>query len=350
MNKKWFRLLLFLPIILFFVSVNYLLDYQGCFHDVNKETALSILDGNNTAFFNSLDEREVKHQIIKYMPDEVDCIVIGPSLAMCIGNDIVCSKSLYNLGVSGGVIYDYLAQFGLLEINNKKINRVILCLDSQTFDKTIYKDRSRSYKLMPFANYMIDTLNKVENRKEIRDNLVPEKKFTNIFSITCFQENIERFFITKSRNRVICVDDNYEGAFYSGDASFNYTLEYRNHTIKDVIEDVKNYNFDNNFTPGEHIDEYASDIFEKLISYLKDKKVEVELYLCPLAPSLWDKYDNEKYPIILELSDYALKLSNKYNLKITGSYNPYELGITDGEFIDARHIQRENLYKYFNFK
>lgn len=348
MNKKWFRLLMFIPLLIILTCVNYFVDNVGSFHNISEEIAISILDGNNTAF-NSLDEREVKHQIIKNMPNDVDCVAIGPSLIMCVNNDLIHAKSFYNLGTSTSDMFDYLAQFGFIELYNKKINRIIFCLDSQSFDKTLYDTHTANQPLMPYAKYMINILNNSDNTVALKDETKNNIELKDLFSISHFQKNIERYRLTGNTNGCFSVNDNYEGAFYSDDASWNYILDYRKNTEEDVLESIENYDIDILFTPGEHLDRFASDIFEKLIIYLKNKDIQIELFLCPLPPALWDKYDNEKTPILQELAEYANKLVVKYNLKMTGSYNPYDLGITNAEFYDARHVRRDSLHKYFDF-
>lgn len=348
MMKKWLRLLLFIPLIALLVCVNFFLDYVGSFHDVNKEIAISIVNGNNTAF-GSLNEREVKHQIIKNMPDEVDCVAIGSSLVMCVNNDLVKSDTFFNLGASSSDMFDFLAQFGLMEIHDKRVNKVIFCLDSQSFDKTLYDTHTANKELMVYADYMIDILNNEDDIIEPKDEEVARINFKNLFSISNFQKNIERYKLTRNVDRVFSVDENYDGGFYGYDASWNYILDTRNNTEKDVLEDVEKYDMERHFTPGEHMDEFATDIFIKLIRYLKNKDVEVELFLCPLPPALWGKYDNNESPILSELSSFANELALEYGLKLIGSYNPYDLGISNAEFYDARHVRRECLNKYFDF-
>ena len=56
------------------------------------------------------------------------------------------------------------------------------------------------------------------------------------------------------------------------------------------------------------------------------------------------------YPMLYEISDYAKELSEKYDLKMTGGYDPYQVGITDAEFYDCRHVRKELLSKYFDFE
>ena len=45
----------------------------------------------------------------------------------------------------------------------------------------------------------------------------------------------------------------------------------------------------------------------------------------------------------------ANEISNKYDLKISGSCNPYELGINDEYFYDSRLVRREYLGEFFDF-
>ena len=76
----------------------------------------------------------------------------------------------------------------------------------------------------------------------------------------------------------------------------------------------------------------------------------MELYLCPVAPALWDRIDTPGYYVMNELESYAHEVAAKYGLKITGSYNPYNLGMTNADFYDSRHVRQELLSKYFDFK
>ena len=57
-----------------------------------------------------------------------------------------------------------------------------------------------------------------------------------------------------------------------------------------------------------------------MIAYLTNQGIEVELFLCPLAPSLWDRLEAEKshYVILDEITDFVKEMSNKYDLKDYG--------------------------------
>ena len=355
---KWLSFLLLLPIIFVLTFTNCYIDPANIFHDYSEEIAESILRGNATHFGSSnVNEREVKHNLIIKMPDKVECIAVGPSLVMGVRSEIAGSDNFYNLGHSGANFYDILAQFGLMEAYGKKVDRVIFCVDSYFFDDTLMKRLGVKENLKKYTDYMIDILNGEETEKPRESDWNElETKVRQMFSVTYFQASVDSVQAANSyvndRERWGIVGENFDGTYYMPDASWVYARSYQNRTEEDVRKDSEEYNIERQFSKGEHVSEYCKDIFEKLIRYLLSQRIETDLYLCPVAPSLWDRIEEEEaeYPIIEELEEYANRMAKKYNLKITGSYNPYNLDMEDKDFYDARHVRHELLGTYFDFR
>ena len=100
-----------------------------------------------------------------------------------------------------------------------------------------------------------------------------------------------------------------------------------------------------------HLNKQRRDSFEKLIKYLKDKNIDVALFLSPHQPLIWDKmHVDDSYPIVDELNDFAIELKKKYDCKIIGTFNPYEINVHLEDFYDDRHLRYESLVKYFDFR
>lgn len=93
--------------------------------------------------------------------------------------------------------------------------------------------------------------------------------------------------------------------------------------------------------------------FDKLIKYLTDQGIEIEFFLCPLCPTLWDRLaigiTDCQYYILDEIESHVREIAGKYNIKVTGSYNPYTVGISDEDFWDSRHIRDDRLDIFFDF-
>lgn len=358
---KWLKLISVIPLICFLVITNIYQDPANIFHNDSASIADAILSGNE-AYFGSGngDERAVKQSLIEGMSKDVDCLTMGPSLSMGIRRTNVGTDSYYNLSASGLNFYDFLAEFGLMEIYDINVDRIVFCVDSYFFDENFYSAGSRNPDMMKYADYMIAILNNEECS-------VPEKvsdeqmrlMIEQAFSITYFQSSVK--FIQSNNSYIIpnkrwgIVDETTEDlAHYKSDASWVYAIEYRRATENDVLRHAAGYNINAQFSKGGHISEYSKDIFIKLIEHLRNKGVEIEFFLCPLAPALWDRIENDvdsdQFFILDELEEFATETAKEYGIKITGSYNPYQVGISNADFWDSRHIRHDNLDNFFDFK
>lgn len=359
-EKRWFRLLWFLPLLLLVILTNYFVDPAGIYKNDSEFMAASLLQGNNVYFHaGNGDERGIKRYLISEMPDFVDCVTVGPSLVFGVRADAVGAGSFYNLGVSGADFYDILAQFGLMELYGKRCGRVVFCVDSYFFDETLYSTFTRNETLKPYAEYMIGLLNGVRSEAPADSAFARFKaKVSQLFSISYFQSAVK--WVSSSGAKEVLetilsdenwgvAEDDYEGGYYMTDGSLVYPKEVQNNTAEYVEEDARNYDIETQFSKNGHISSYSQEMFEKLIRYLQERDVEIDLYLCPLAPSLWDRVDNGDYFILNELEAYANDVAERYDLKITGSYNPYKLHMTDADFYDSRHVRHELLATYFDF-
>ena len=357
---KWLKLIFVIPLICFLVITNIYQDPANIFHDESKEIAESIVAGYAAySATGNGNEREVKHNLIMVMPKETDCIAVGPSLVMCVNKDIVGTDSFINLGVSGSDIYDILAQFGLMDIYGKKTKRVIFCVDSYSFDESFYAaDGAQNAILMPYTDYMLQVLNGVPPLPiHYNDGSDIKTQIEQAFSISYFQASWDQVRLNgtyaMSDKRWGIVPEGWDGSkpYYGVDGSWTYAASYKANDINYVLEQCASYDIEKQFAYDRHISEYSKEIIEKLIAYLTNQGIEVELFLCPLAPSLWDRLEAEKshYVILDEITDFVKEMSNKYDLKITGTYNPYELGIKDENFYDSRHVRRELMGEFFDF-
>ncbi len=356
MKKKvsgWLGILVFLPLLLCLILVNIFFDPANLFHNVSQDIADSLMAGNPTYITSgNMNERRVKHRMIETMEDEVDCIALGASIMMGIRGEHVGAESYYNLGLSGADFYDIMAQFGMLDFYEKKVNRVVFCVDTNFFCKSIYDNSARNVSYRPYARYMLDVLNGGTPEEPKSDDTAENMEaLKQMFSISYFQSCVNYIRANKILNisRWGVADEEYTGTYYLPDGSMVYAMDYQRQTALDVQRTAAEYHLPSYFVPYESISPESTEAFEKLIVYLQEQGTEVELLLCPLAPSLWDRCDEEVNGILWETEQFALEMGEKYGLQVTGSYNPYQLGITDEEFYDCRHMRHEALEKYFEF-
>lgn len=343
---------------MFLCGMNYYEDPANIFHNNSKKVAESILNGQE-AYFGSGngDERDVKYNTIKGLPKHLDCITLGPSLAMGIRKKDVGTDSYHNLSASGLNFNDFMGQIAMLEAYGVEFDRVIICVDSYFFDDR-FATGVRNQFIMPYVEYMLSKLDGENPSVPVvsDDNNDIKTQIEQFFSISYFQSSVD---LVRNNNSIILpaarwgvIDESTQDlAHYAVDGSWVYDSDYRDNTVDDVISAANEYNIATQFAYDRHLSDYYKVYFKKLIEYLLDNSVEVEFYLCPLCPTLWDRIeaDSEHYYMLDEIEAYAHEIADEYDIKLTGSYDPNKVGVSDADFWDARHIQHDKLSEFFDF-
>lgn len=357
----WKGILIFIPIPFIIAFTNLVADAGNIFHDeTSREVAQQIAKGKAVYSVGNFDERNVKFNLIQFLPENVDCLVFGPSLSMGIRSHDVGTDNFFNLGESGADFYDIMAQFGALEFFKKNYKRVVICVDFDYFCETYIKQNIRDQQYKPYALYMIDVLNHknvaAPNLKlSLVDKIISWKE---LLSVSYFQSsarilltNLKDIVLRKTTaDRIGTPDENYKEAYYKKDASWVYAKSFQAHDLNFVLNEIKKYPMTPHLVKKEHLRKESVEVFEKLINYLQTKDVDIELYLCPFPPTLWNKIDRKEYVMVDELEEYAKSIAKKYNLKLTGAYDPSVLGVSNEDFYDARHLRHEKLSVYMDFK
>ncbi len=359
MKKLWLLLALFLPALLFLMGVNYFLDPANIFHSDGKQIAQALMQGNEVYIGSgNTDERQIKKNMISLMPKEVDLVVVGPSLAMTIDRVTVGTENMYNLALSGADYYDILAQLGMLEEQQVKPKKILFCVDSTFFDEALYGQMSRSETLKPYADYMLQVISNQDAKKPSGTDWKNAKVLVQqIFSVTYFQacvDYVKSNGLSSLQNMrwSIREDDLSENAYLRGDGSWVYNRAYQSATGETVQKNAQEYNIDYYFTKDGHVSESSKETFEQLIRYYQGQGVEVSLFLCPLSPSLYTRVENQKesHMLLWELEEFACRMAENYDLELYGSYDPKQMGVTDADYYDARHVRHEVLCTFFDWK
>ncbi len=98
---KLLRLFSGIPLVFLLIFTNIYQDPAGVFHDDSMGIANAILSGKAArSITGNANERAIKQIIIENMPNDINCVAVGPSLIMSIGKETVNEASFYNLGVS----------------------------------------------------------------------------------------------------------------------------------------------------------------------------------------------------------------------------------------------------------
>lgn len=235
---------------------------------------------------------------------------------------------------SGASVEDYIA---LIQVHQNKFNKlptnIIFGLDAWIFNKNNGQTRYLSLK-----NEYKQFLEKLNTKYEIssKNSELNENKISYFLSIDYFKENIKEF----KKNQTYFIVDNIEvdEALKMPDGSIYYPYKNRFPDFNEVSNIAKSYAKGSVYSLENYKELSNTELFEKLITYLKDNKVNVYFYLTPYNPITYDiLISNEKYKIINEAENYLKKFAKENNIKIVGSYNPHNLKLKNEHFFDGMH-------------
>lgn len=127
----------------------------------------------------------------------------------------------------------------------------------------------------------------------------------------------------------------YDGSYYYGDL-------YRDPTSSGDYEfaDTKSRisNGVSRFEWGEHIDEDTLKQLENLLSYCKEKNINVVGFLAPFAPSIYDiMSESGNYNYLNEIMPACANLFDSYGYEFYDYMDGENLGLSDEYFIDGFH-------------
>lgn len=363
MYKKYLKRSVIIFTVLMFIigGINFIIDPGEIYFK-------KILAGNikNTEFSNKLfnskygivadgwNERLVKTSLAKESGN-FDCIVLGSSRIMQIssvrntGNIKTQCNSLLNLGVSGGSIED-ISIFSYLILNNTKLpKKIFIGVDPWTL-KFNMDARYGAYK--EYYNKMNILLKESQASDDI---FYITKLAKNLFNGEYLQHSIEELFKDAEKNTKINL---FKKDIIYPKNQFSYQLGYKNavtlpdgshvYSKKQILE-FKNKNphikigGGNYKISGRAYDHLALQYLAKIIQVYQKNGVEVNFILTPYHPNVFKKGNIKPVKHFRIVESVIKKFGQKNNLKVYGSFFPYNFGCKNKEFFDYMHATNECL-------
>lgn len=334
----------------FVLLVNYKVDSLQLFSNSEylKNAAKDIVSGHIIGGLKDFDERLFVKNIIENTHNEPDFIAIGSSRTMQLRKRMFLdnNKTFFNLSVSGASLEDYIGIVSTYQMKHKKLPKnIIIGIDPWIFNKNNGQDRYLS--LYDEYNIFIkdNNLLKYTYDKQQKNNL------PKLISFDYFKVNALFLFdyFTKGYYGYYTINSvNKNDYLRETDASIQYPYDKRK------PNELKVENLAIGYTKGQvySLENFSSidnvRLFEYFIKYLK-KNSNVYLFLPPYNPLSYDILirQEDKYQII-NVEKYLRKFAYKNDIKLIGSYNPHEYGLTSSDFFDGMHPLDDVYIKIFN--
>jgi len=334
--------ILTIPILMLLFLVNYFGDAAKLYdNDFEKKMAKIVNSGQYVTNFKNYDERLFQKEVIQNMNIPPNLVVIGSSKTMLINSDFFPNTLLFNNSVSGASIEDIVGIYQLYKDNIKLPQKIIIGIDPWTFNENNGKKRWKSIALYFYR------FQNTENKES-----TSYFKYKELFSFSYFQSSLKMIPLFAGNVNPQPSRDKYN---YLGtrltDGSLVYGEQYRNASSNEIENKIKYY-LAGEIYGIENFNKISDRIwneFEKLITDMKKNDIEVKFFLTPYAPLVYDRIQ-KKYPMVLKTEKIIKDYASTNNIKLYGSFNPYELSLDDSYFYDGMHVKETGIKKIIQMK
>lgn len=348
------RLLMFLPIPVVIIAINYFIDPANLYWGARKYNCIAsaIASGMNVRDVDNLDERLVQEKIITKIKAPPRQLIIGSSRSMMIGDNIFQQKSLNN-SVSGASLEDYLALWYVYDEKGFLPEVFVIGLDPWILNRNSGQGRWQSLN----NNYqkMIKRL----NLKAATNASTVSEKTLNLISLSYFQTSTtdfkKQFQKRWKESTDLCVAtselQSKEKQMILWDGRRVYDEKMRLRTVTKVEEDAISYGTDKNvysLSGFAELDKENLKTLEVFSKYLLLKGVKVVFYLPPYHPTTFKKIiarDDTK--IILEVEKAYKELGQRLHIPVVGSSNPDSYKLMGDVFFDGMHAKEKGAQAVF---
>ena len=346
--RKWVieYFIVLLLLCLGIATINYLIDSANTYHPDFEETmAMSLADNKTIYYKGNFNERLLHKLYINKTNDIKNTIIVGSSRGMLLDKHIISENNMFNHCVSGGIFEDMYAVLGGYKQKKMLPNSVIIEIDPWCLNENNKEDRWGTW--FDLYQYLNDI---ISNDMSIKEKIAFDSFLTNLFSFSLFISNIRygvKNFLSLKKIREQSmfthrIDETYYTRF--DDGSILYSDQYVRQAESNISKKISSAIGTNVYSQMEGF----SDISEKkkaqlnnLIIWLKKNNIEVTLFLAPFPPTIYEYFMNSQFVVVADVENYLKSLSNMFNIKIRGSFDPNKIGLSDTDFYDRLHAKKE---------
>lgn len=343
------KLLLFLPIMVLIVGVNYYVDPANIFRSNSYEDGIAqiLLHGENVTNISNYDERALQRYYINGLTKAKDIVALGSSRSMGVSSDLFPGKEFFNNSVSGATIEDYIAIYQLYRAKGLLPKTLIIGLDPWLLNKN--NDQFRWQSLRIEYEQLIKTISPEKYAFQL-DNLF-FLKYAELLSFSYFQKSvqllIENASSMKSRggNYQAISDVASDQAIKLFDGSLRYDKKTREAGLQEVSKLAIAYTLEEpvySLRKFNNLDANLINLFESFIDYLISNKVSVFFFFPSYHPTTYKiLITSDKYKNIVRAEQYFKAIASKKGIRVFGSYNPEDCLLNEADFYDGMHMKQE---------
>ena len=363
--KKWCKVILFiLPLLCMIAVVNWYVDSYAylrvTYDQIGGQMAVHSMNvvGLEESDFN---DRNLLLACLKQQVDAKELIVAGSSRVMNFDHTMFGTDSFYNTGLSESTIYDLLAVASILEQEGLLPERMIIGVDAFLFNASHNNDRWMELEeYVVYIEKQLADIGSAETGQDVSDREAERQQVPRVntgrqnskwLSLDYFRYNVT--LLPEHKRFAVDYTQDWETEQYLKhyDGSIAYQRSLREVEAGDVEELTRQ-------SIGEHvvyrmtdykgIDEQSMALLGSLIDYLKERGVEVILYLPPYSPMMYNYIESdEQFQITFQVEERIKELASDKQVALYGSYDPAGSGLEMTDLYDIYHVKTEKMMDTF---
>jgi hypothetical protein len=313
MKTFLFRLLLFLPLAVFYLAVSYFGDAGSVFYNRNsaERIARELVGGRAAKTPANFDHRQLQVEYIRLLREKKEAILLGSSRVREIGADAFGNRSFFNHFIPSATLADEAA---ILDLYRKR----------GMMPKTIY---------WGLDAWILNANNGIRDWAH-----VDRREWKELFSPAYFQSSLIGIF---SANNFFG-HPTYEQpdgtrlapAEETGDATTAKVAAQK--YIDQGPARLQNFS---------RLDPALCRNFEALLSSLQKENVRVVFFLLPFHPRVYRYFSSSAdYAMVAGSEAYFYGAAKAHGMRIFGSFDPQKAGFGDDDFYDAIHPKKAPIY------
>lgn len=304
-------------------NISYIMDPSNLFDmSMTRSIASNLLAGNAVEITGNYEERLVQQEIAKQTTQKVDTLILGSSHVMYI--PLEKEENLRNTGVSACELWDLYGIMGMYEYYDILPEKVIIGVDPWIFNEN--SGGTRYKEISGFVEYEKNNI----LGKETRKNVEHSNRFTNLkelVNVSYFQSSFRALRVNglqNSKGKMMLAEDREVGngtkICSNGTRIPAYSFYQSMEEIEAGIEEMTHGSPIYNIEQFEEVSQDTKIWFERFISYLQEKEIEVVLYMPVCYPTEVYQYvaSTPKYNNVVEVEKYLLEYAEIRDISIYG--------------------------------
>ena len=300
--------------------------------------ARAMASGRHIVNFTIYNDRAIEKSLAGMRPRRADVLVLGSSRIQMLRESAFPGEVMVNAAMSGAVLDDILAVYGLYDVDGRRPTRVVIAVDpwSQSYSapmgwRSLIFERAALLKRLGVETHPWQ--DRYARTKAVLTQLASPEYFR--LSALSFRRSGLRTmrWAPTTREQNVPMTKLANGAvvwpIISEDSAANTTARYLEHGLQ---EDIRFQRLADRLPR-------QTDVLERFVRYLRSGGIEVTLMLVPYPAPVYEALSMLEGNPVAVVDTSLRSMAARTGARLLGGYDPAPFGVTGRDYYDESHLR-----------